>query len=146
MFQGNGDLVVAEYLTVRVGSTNYSNGGSEHEVSRFDVHPLYDDYLLDYDAVILTLKNNIKFDSFRKPIKLPYLNEPFIAGSFVTTSGWGLTENGGSTNLILLMIELKIFDQVECFKKHASGGGTTTRMICAAAEFKDTCNGGMYHF
>ena len=143
MFQGRSLLPVA-YLTVRAGSANYSNGGSLHEVSRYDVHPLFDDFLYDYDAVILTLRSNIKFDSLRKPIKLPYLNEPFLTGSSVITSGWGLTENSGTTSPVLLMVELKVIDQAECYKVQEGSGGITTRMICAAAQFKDACNGGKY--
>ena len=139
------DFVQALFLTVRVGSTEYSNGGSEHEIIRFDIHPLYDDFLLDYDAVILTLKSYIKFDSFKRPIKLPYLNEPFFTGNNVTTSGWGKTENNSTISPILKMIDLKLFDQVECFKLHEAGGGITTKMICADAQSKDACNGGTYN-
>jgi secreted trypsin-like serine protease len=133
------------YLTIRVGSNEYSNGGSEHEVSRINIHPLYDDMFLNYDAVILTLKTYIKFDSFRRPIKLPYLYEPFITGSNVTTSGWGKTENNSSVSPILRMVELKIVDQVECFKAHEGFGGTTPITICASAYSKDACNGGLDH-
>lgn len=140
MYQGK-NLIIVTYLSVRAGSTNYSIGGSEHEVSRFNIHPRYDSFLLDYDAAILTLRNNIKFDLFRKPVKLPYLNEPFLIGSSASTSGWGRTENETISN-VLLMIELQIVDQVGCFKVYEADGGITTRMICAASQLKDSCNGG----
>ncbi|XP_070495290.1 trypsin-3-like [Chironomus tepperi] len=140
MFQWGGAKIPVEYISFRAGSPNYSTGGSEHLACRYDIHPLYDDFLLDYDAVIFTLINYIKFDSLRKPIKLPYLNEPFLTGNPVTTSGWGTTENQTSSN-VLLMIELKIADEVKCFNAHEADGGITTKMICAEAISKDSCNG-----
>lgn len=144
MYQA-GNLILVSYLSIRAGSSNYSIGGSEHKVSRFDIHPLYDSFLLDYDASILTLMSYIKFDLFRKPVKLPYLNEPFLIGTSASTSGWGRTENETISN-VLLMVELQIVDQVECFKVHEADGGVTTRMICAASQLKDSCNGGKKYF
>lgn len=108
-----------------------------------DIHPKYDNSLLDYDAAILTLRKNIIFDSFRKAIKLPFLNQAIPVGTYVTTSGWGLTGNDSIPSSVLRMVELKIFDQVECFKIHLEKGGITTRMVCAAATSKDSCDGGM---
>ncbi|KAL7039710.1 hypothetical protein ACKWTF_000078 [Chironomus riparius] len=135
------DYVPVSYLSVRAGSTEHSTGGSEHEVSCVDIHPKYDNSLLDYDAAILTLRKNIIFDSFRKAIKLPFLNQAIPVGTYVTTSGWGLTGNNSIPSSVLRMVELKIFDQVECFKIHLEKGGITTRMVCAAATSKDSCDG-----
>ena len=91
----------------------------------------------------MTLRKNIKFDTLRKAIKLPFLNEAITVGTFVTTSGWGLTGNDSLPSSVLRMVELRIFDQVECYKIHLEKGGITTRMVCAAATSKDSCDGGM---
>jgi len=136
------DYVQVSYLSIRAGSTEHSTGGSEHEVGRVDIHPKYDYSLLDYDAALLTLTNYIKFDALRKAIKLPFLNEAIPTGTYVTTSGWGLTANDSMPSSVLRMVDLRVFDQVDCYKIHLEKGGITTRMVCAAATSKDACDGG----
>jgi trypsin len=136
------DYLEASYLSIRAGSAEHSTGGSEHEVGRVDIHPKYDNSILDYDAAILTLRTNIQFDSLRNAIKLPFLNEAIPTGTYVTTSGWGLTGNDSMPSSVLRMVDLRVFDQVDCYKIHLEKGEVTTRMVCAAATSKDSCDGG----
>lgn len=129
-------------LSVRAGSVEHSTGGSEHKISRVDIHPKYDSSLLDYDAALLTLQKNMKFNIFKRAISLPFVNEAIPIGTYVITSGWGLTGNDSMPSSVLRMVELRVFDQVECHKIHQEKGGITTRMVCAAAKTKDSCDGG----
>ncbi|XP_070495291.1 trypsin-3-like [Chironomus tepperi] len=133
--------VPASYLSIRAGSAEHASGGTEHKVGRVDIHPKYDNSLLDYDAAILTLQQNIQFDTLKKPIRLPFLNQALPTGTYVTTSGWGLTGDGVLASSVLRMVELRVTDQVECYKIYQEDGGITTRMVCAGAISKDSCDG-----
>ncbi|KAG5674607.1 hypothetical protein PVAND_004561 [Polypedilum vanderplanki] len=127
--------------SVRAGSSMRESGGSIHDVSRIDIHPLWNPNLYDYDAAILTLRNLIRYDASRQAIQLPFLNEVIFVGTDVATSGWGLTQNDNESRDNLRMVELKVVNQILCNNAHLKDGGVTLRMVCAAADNKDSCNG-----
>lgn len=133
-------------FSVRAGSSYSDRGGSIHNVSKVDEHPLFDPYLLDYDASILTLLNFIEYDKFRQPIRLPYFGEQKRLGSIVATSGWGLTFNANESDTSLRIAELRISSRPECHQAYIEDGGITSRMICAYAEGRDSCSGGEKKF
>ncbi|KAG5674606.1 hypothetical protein PVAND_004560 [Polypedilum vanderplanki] len=135
-----GVLIVSSY-TVRAGSSTFFEGGSIHDVSKIDIHPQYNRTLLDYDAAILTLRNLIKYDATRQAIQLPFLNEVIPEGTAVITSGWGLTQNFNESSYVLRMVELKVTNQAQCNIIFLGDGGITTRMLCAGADGKDSCEG-----
>lgn len=115
-----------------------------HEVDRVDSHPNYDRRMYDYDAAIVTLKTRIKIDQFRQPIELPFQNEALVAGSKVSTIGWGFTQNMSDSEALLRKVELTVSIQLECFKAYQNDGGVTTRMVCASGPGKDSCSGGNF--
>jgi hypothetical protein len=107
------------------------------------MHPQFYPDLLDYDAAILTLRNLIRYDTARRAIQLPFTNEVFPVGLAVITNGWGLTQNENETSLYLRQVELKVTSQRECNTLYIDDGGVTSRMICAGADAKDSCKGGV---
>jgi hypothetical protein len=107
------------------------------------MHPNFNAELLDYDAAILTLRNLIRYDATKQPIRLPFLNEVLPTGNVVATSGWGMTQNSNESTLALRLVELTVTNQLACHNLYIDdGGGITPRMVCAGAEGKDSCDGG----
>jgi hypothetical protein len=113
-------------------------------VSEVDIHPNFNYTFLDYDASILTLGKWIDFDASRQPIALPMFAEPLLEGYFVMTSGFGLTQNENESMTDLRMVELRIVNHAKCSEAYADEGGITSRMICATAAGKDSCDGGEF--
>lgn len=133
-------------FSIRAGSTRSDQGGSIHNITNIFEHPKFDPNLLDYDACIIKVFNQIHFDKFRQPIQLPYFGEPTPEGSLVSTSGWGLTMNSNESNLSLRNVELRISNRTLCNEAYIRDGGISNRMICAYAEGKDSCSGGNFFF
>lgn len=129
-------------FSVRAGSSSSDQGGSIHKVGEVFEHPRFDSFLLDYDVSILKLEDLIKYDQFRKPIKLPYFGEITLLGSLVSTSGFGLTMNKTDNPTDLRIVELKISSRIQCHNAYIMDGGITSRMICAYSQGKDSCSGG----
>lgn len=73
-------------LTIRAGCTHRGIGGSLHSLSEIIIHPLYDYRNIDYDAALLFVTTNFKFDSTRQPIDI-CSDEPKSGN--LTVSGWG---------------------------------------------------------
>lgn len=129
-------------FSIRAGSSRIDQGGSIHNISSVVEHPRFDTSLLDYDATILKISNQIFFDKFRQPILLPFFGEETVLDSIVATSGWGLTLNDQESNLSLRNVELRISNRTQCHEAYIGDGGITSRMICAYAKGRDSCSGG----
>lgn len=50
-----------EVLTVRVGTSQHSSGGSVHRVKRTVKHKNYSKLTADYDFLLLELEDNVEF-------------------------------------------------------------------------------------
>lgn len=73
-------------LMIRAGSSLRGIGGTLHSLSEMTIHSLYDPARIDYDAALLFVTTQFKFDPTRQPIDITS-SEP-TSGS-LTVSGWG---------------------------------------------------------
>ena len=90
---------------------------------------------VDNDIAIITLKQDIRFDSTKYPACIA-TSEP-SAGSKVTVSGWGATSYNGGGSQVLKKIDTTIVSRNECSRRYS----LTANMICAAEPGKDSCQG-----
>lgn len=106
----------------------------------------YPHYQLPYnDIMLLKLKRFVQFDGAIRPACLP--EQLAIPSERAIASGWGLTENGTRSN-VLLKATLNFFPQKECNEKYAGkialhNGISEETQLCAGSRVddKDTCQG-----
>lgn len=75
--------------TIRVGSTDNSNGGSIVPIKRFIRHEKYNAPITDYDFALLELNEPLNFTNLVQPIALPAANFIIEDGTMCKASGWG---------------------------------------------------------
>lgn len=78
-----------DQLSVRVGSSNKTSGGSVFQLKRMIIHPNYEVASTDYDFGLLELANLLKFSDKIKPIALPSADFEIDDETICVTSGWG---------------------------------------------------------
>lgn len=107
----------------------------------------YPHYQLPYnDIMLLKLNRFVQFNGAIRPACLP--DHLGIESNRATiASGWGLTENGTRSN-VLLKATLNFFSQKECNEKYAGkivlhNGIVEETQLCAGSRLddKDTCQG-----
>ncbi|XP_017477558.1 PREDICTED: serine protease SP24D-like [Rhagoletis zephyria] len=104
----------AEDFTIRAGTHNRIAGGVIVQVKRVVVHEGYAS--ITNDLALLELEEHLSFSEKIQPIALPTAEVP--AGSVVTISGWGLTENNGDTLPIILQWNtVQALSKSQCFRK-----------------------------
>ncbi|KAF2899327.1 hypothetical protein ILUMI_06850 [Ignelater luminosus] len=94
------------------------------------------------DIALLRLEKNIEYTIYIQPICLPVAESPDpIAQSEMYVVGWGVTENGTSSD-VKLKLKVPIFERSSCNKKLRSMGGVDSSEVCAGGEAeKDICQG-----
>ncbi|KAI9370023.1 trypsin-like cysteine/serine peptidase domain-containing protein [Aspergillus egyptiacus] len=129
----------ASSLSIRVGSTQASSGGTTIPISAITVHPDYNAATVENDISILTLGEELSFDSSIQAIDLP--SSAPTAGTTVTATGWGATSEGGATSEVLQYVDVPVVGRQECASSYAGYGEVTEAMICAGESGKDACQG-----
>ena len=128
---------------MRIGSSEYSQGGDLLQVHKIHQHENYSPSNIDYDYSILELATEIEFDETKQPINLPEPDESVDDGTLLDVSGWGNTQNSLESNKILRQAVVPKVNQSDCDEAYVMYGGITDRMICAGYEEggKDACQG-----
>ena len=130
-------------LTVRVGTSTLEDGsGMSINVKYIYNHPMYDPKSADYDFALLRLYNVESFPTVVQFAKLPTVFDKLKDGDDVFISGWGKTEYGiGSDVLLGATVQIQNFE--DCFKASKDKYTITDRMICAGriGGKVDSCSG-----
>lgn len=134
-------------LSVRVGSTYHSRGGSIHQVIKATRHENYKTNSAGVpvnDVAVLKVKQPFVFGDNVQPINLFSLNEVSNAGEKATITGWGTTSSGGSIPSQLQTVSIPIITKELCSEAYQRYGGLPDGQICAAyygEGGKDACQG-----
>lgn len=91
------------------------------------------------DIALIRLSRSVSFTDYVKPLCLPTSAEHKPS---LTVAGWGLTENGTKSD-VLLKVELPVVDIDQCNGAYAHRRRSTTRkQLCAGGQpGKDSCTG-----
>ncbi|XP_070139952.1 transmembrane protease serine 9-like [Drosophila kikkawai] len=101
-------------------------------------HPAYiDGETPKNDIALLRLARLVSFSDYIKPICLTNYQNLLYLDSSLTASGWGLTEKGVLSN-VLMRTQLGLKDRHDCSSKF---GRLTSYQICAGSSRSDTCQG-----
>ena len=102
-----------------MGATVNSRTRDLHNVSEIRSHPNFNSRTFDFDAAILILSRNIKFDRWSKQeIVLPRMNEPLPERTEVLVTGWGETQDPADSTSVLRAVILDVTNQRECHSKY----------------------------
>ena len=101
-------------------------------------HPNYDFMGLDYDFMLLRLKNPSKYAT----VKLDDGSASLFDGVDLTVIGWGKTSPFGMASDVLLEVEVDYFSRSRCLRRYRFlNADVTSRMLCASRSGKDSCQG-----
>jgi secreted trypsin-like serine protease len=124
---------------ILAGYTNNTHGTSI-VVTQVIQHPMYDDWTLENDVVILKLAERIVFDDRRQPIVLPTPNFNVAAGRLADLSGWGALAWRGSSPQILQGVKVPVLSNEQCQVIYDEEE-ILVQHICAGEEGRDACQG-----
>ncbi|ENN83614.1 hypothetical protein YQE_00031, partial [Dendroctonus ponderosae] len=111
-------------------------------ISRTIVHPDYNPKTHQNDIALIQISKPANFTTNVQPICLPIseMNDD-LTGKFAVVSGWGLTEKGLSSS-ILLKASLPVFPLTTCRKIYGAFIPVTETQICAGGQNgQDSCSG-----
>ncbi|XP_055857223.1 trypsin beta-like [Episyrphus balteatus] len=134
--------VAASSLKVRVGSTQWNNGGALVGVASFKNHPNYNSRTMVNDIAIIHLSSAVSLNSNVRTIALA--SSAPAHGTSAVVTGWGTRSSGASSiPATLQQVNVKIVSRAQCGSSSYSYGSSQIRetMICAAAPGKDSCQG-----
>ncbi|XP_060529167.1 trypsin 3A1-like [Cylas formicarius] len=81
---------ISDY-SVRVGSTDWEDGGQEIEITAFDIHDApKGEIFTSYDIAVITLKSAVNVSN-AVPIPVDDADTVHVTGEVATVSGWGIT-------------------------------------------------------
>lgn len=108
------------------------------------VHENWDTVATKNDIALIKLPAPIRFNAFIQPAQLPKYradgNYPTYEGVVATASGWGVTEEGKSPD-VLKYIQKPIMKLSSC-SRYYFGSLDANRQICiSVSEKQSTCNG-----
>jgi len=132
----------ANRIKVVAGEHNLEkNEGYEQErsVRRIEMHEQYDSSRITSDICILKLDEPLTLGSEVKGVTLPAADDEFPAGTPATVSGWGVTDSG-STSDVLMAVDVKIDSDADCKDGYGSSY-IPEHHICASDRNKDSCQG-----
>lgn len=78
-------------LQIRAGTTYRDNGGIVHHIDTIETHPLFDEKTIDYDAAVITIRNQFKFSNTIQPIEMA-TSKTLPVNEEGRVSGWGRTK------------------------------------------------------
>ncbi|XP_064480505.1 plasma kallikrein-like isoform X2 [Ornithodoros turicata] len=144
------DSLLASAYVALFGKQNLRHLEEAQEERYFDKVVMHEKYVVidngaaaEYDYCLVRLSEPVNFTDYIGPVCLPEPEEDYTNVT-CTATGWGLTENGGTTADILQKVDLPILTNDECalaFAEHQLN--ITDDMICAGYKEggKGTCNG-----
>ncbi|XP_024867062.1 venom serine protease 34-like [Temnothorax curvispinosus] len=127
---------------VLVGDHDLSTGADTnasriYTVSRFYVHPFYNDASLENDIAIVMLNSDISFSEEVGPVCLPFQHRSdSFAGSYVDLLGWGTTQWTGMKSKTLQKVTVTVITYRECRRQYPN---VSYSQLCTYAEGKDAC-------
>lgn len=126
-------------FSIRVGSDTRGVGGEVFGVSQIISHPKYNRGSLDFDFSLIRLMGQIALNGVTKStIALPSQGDKIAGRTPVLVSGWGRTLNSLESNKVLRGAVIRTVSQGIC--RQAWDVPITSRMVCAAAPRKRSCN------
>lgn len=146
----NGSYRKVDDLVVFSGSHQIgSDAGEFQKVKHFEIHPDYDDFLVENDIAVVRLSQSTKpfLPRQRASIRLPYmqesvwLNRPSVP---YVVAGWGRTDSGGALSDSLLEVMLPRADSDQCQRLFDQFGfSLPLGTFCAGflAGSQDSCQG-----
>ncbi|XP_055912790.1 trypsin delta-like [Eupeodes corollae] len=129
------------FLTVRLGSSKWNQGGVLKNAEFVSMHPEYNSKSMNFDVGLIKLSSSVVFSAAIKPVTLPKTLPPM--NSRVVVSGWGkLSENNDELPTNLQSVELSFLPNDKC-KSYEYGyrNMILDTMICADGPSKDSCQG-----
>ncbi|VCW68917.1 unnamed protein product, partial [Gulo gulo] len=116
------------FLGLHDQSKRSATGVQELGLKRIITHPFFNDFTFDYDIAVLELEKPAEYSSTVRPICLPESSHTFPAGKAIWVTGWGHTQEGGSSALILQKGEIRVINQTTC--ESLLPQQITPRMMC----------------
>lgn len=115
----------------------------DYQIEKVINHPMYLSENFYHDVAVIKLKENVKFTQNVRPACL--YSDEIEAGEVLTATGFGRTENGTSSP-VLLKVNLPVTTEKECKKKYGTRfrglkEGINENQICTLDVGKDACSG-----
>ncbi|XP_040339480.1 suppressor of tumorigenicity 14 protein [Herpailurus yagouaroundi] len=129
------------FLGLHDQSKRSASGVQELGLKRIISHPYFNDFTFDYDIALLELEQPAEYSSTVRPICLPEASHTFPTGKAIWVTGWGHTQEGGSSALILQKGEIRVINQTTC--ESLLPQQITPRMMCVGylSGGVDACQG-----
>jgi trypsin len=103
------------------------------------MHEDYDSSTISSDICLLKLSSPLNLGAQVAGVTLPEAGDDFPAGTAAVVSGWGVTDAGGASD-VLMAVDVHIDSDADC----ESGYGSSyipKHHICASDKDKDSCQG-----
>ncbi|KAI5641207.1 trypsin domain-containing protein [Phthorimaea operculella] len=131
-------------LTVRVGSTNATDGGEVLRVVEITFHPNYKPSTLEFNVAVLKLHKNLSIGSEAPIQDIEYAKKNFLStDNNILFLGWGSVLGGGGTGgtVLLQKVELPVYEFGDCQNIYGRELVTHTN-FCAGfiSKRKNVCN------
>ncbi|XP_073844561.1 trypsin alpha-like [Musca autumnalis] len=133
--------VTATVLKVRVGSSNWHEGGTLLSVAAFKAHEGFSSWTMVNDVAVIRLSSSLIYGSTVRPIALA--SKAPEHGAAAVVSGWGRQAfESGSLPDTLQYVNVSIVSTQSCASSiYGYGWQIQPTMICAYAKGKDACEG-----
>lgn len=142
-FYGHG---ATKNYKVIIGAHNLKQSESSQvtvQIEAIFVNPQYVSSTTTHDSTLLKLATPVTFNDEVSPVCLAEAGASLAAGSITWITGWGSTQEGGSTTNVLEQTSVPIVDHQKCADEYKGEQTVDDTMICAAYDQggKDTCQG-----
>jgi secreted trypsin-like serine protease len=139
--QNTGAVLPASQFSVRLGNTD-RDAGQQFTFSALDRNSAFNPDTLDNDTALFTLSSPAP--AADEPIRLVTTGENplWSAGRQATLIGWGNTESGNDSQ-VLLETTAPMRSDLDCGNAYGTGAGGfhSATMVCAGDGSTDTCQG-----
>jgi trypsin len=127
--------------TVEIGRHDLTSVDEVYDVITIDnemIHPDYNDVTLENDIMVIKLQSESEIGAI---VSLDDGSQEISEGLIVSPLGWGITESGTSSSL-LLSVDVEVVNQTKCNEMYmVEGAFVTDAMLCARGPGKDSCQG-----
>ncbi|XP_062559147.1 chymotrypsin-2-like [Armigeres subalbatus] len=103
-------------LRAVLGSIARTSGGESYNFAQIVEHPDFNEVTLENDIALLQTAYAIQMSSSVQPIKMG--NSFTSGGDIATVSGWGATNYGSLTSVMLQYMEVRTLNNEECRLRH----------------------------